>query len=65
MNMLGGGRTLSPGDMICTSSGGMSKTLALYRMQSTLVLRLVQYFKLLTILMWVKTIQVEVTLSFK
>ena len=29
--MLGGGRILSPRDMICTSSGGMLKTLALSR----------------------------------
>ena len=26
--MLGGGRTLSPRDMVCTNSGGTAKTLA-------------------------------------
>ena len=40
--MLGGGRTLSPRDMVCTNSGGTAKTLAPYRRQSTSVVRLVQ-----------------------
>ena len=40
--MLGGGRTLSPRDMVCTNSGETAKTLAPYRRQSTSVARLVQ-----------------------
>ncbi|EJK64761.1 hypothetical protein THAOC_14471 [Thalassiosira oceanica] len=35
--MLGGGRISYPKDMVCTSSGGMVKTLALSRGQSPLV----------------------------
>ncbi|EJK62931.1 hypothetical protein THAOC_16440 [Thalassiosira oceanica] len=35
--MLGGGRTSSPKNMVCTNSGGMVKTLALSRRQSFLV----------------------------
>ena len=47
--MLGGGRTLSPRDMVCTSSGGMVKTLALSRsQQSPLVVR--SYSSTLTLL---------------
>ena len=40
--MLGGGRTLSPRDMVCTNSGATVKTLALSRSQSPSVVRLVQ-----------------------
>ncbi|EJK50237.1 hypothetical protein THAOC_30814, partial [Thalassiosira oceanica] len=40
--MLGGGRTSYPRGMVCTSSGGMVKTLALSRRQSPLVVRSVQ-----------------------
>ncbi|EJK51514.1 hypothetical protein THAOC_29308 [Thalassiosira oceanica] len=40
--MLGGGRTSSPRDMVCTNSGGMVKTLTLSRRQSPLVVRSVQ-----------------------
>jgi len=40
--MPGGGRTLSPRDMVCTSSGEMVKTLALSRSQSPLVVRSIQ-----------------------
>ena len=40
--MLGGGRTLSPRDMVCTNSGATVKTLALSRSQSPSVVRFVQ-----------------------
>ena len=40
--MLGGGRTLSPRDMVCTSSGETVITLALSRRQSPLVVRSIQ-----------------------